>query len=97
MCTSKEPVVQFPLTSVCVCVQAICSESKSCPFILFIKDAEKSIAANSDSYSAFKTRLDKLPSNVVVIGSHTQSDSRKEKVIVCLLSMFISSQSICIS
>ncbi|KAL8140122.1 hypothetical protein V2J09_006143 [Rumex salicifolius] len=59
--------------------EAICWESKSYPFILFIKDTEKSIVANSDSYSAFKTRLDQLPSNVVVIGSHSQSDNRKEK------------------
>ncbi|KAJ4838488.1 hypothetical protein Tsubulata_021088 [Turnera subulata] len=53
--------------------------SRNSPFILFMKDAEKSIVGNSDSYSAFKSRLEKLPDNVVVIGSHTQTDSRKEK------------------
>lgn len=46
-----------------------------------MKDAEKSIVGNGDPYS-FKSKLEKLPDNVVVIGSHTQSDSRKEKVII---------------
>ncbi|XP_021775915.1 uncharacterized protein LOC110739751 isoform X1 [Chenopodium quinoa] len=59
--------------------EAISNESRNCPFILFIKDAEKSIVGNSESYSTFKTRLEKLPDNVVVIGSHTQNDNRKEK------------------
>ncbi|KAL2934470.1 ATPase family AAA domain-containing protein 1 [Bienertia sinuspersici] len=59
--------------------ETISNESRSCPFILFIKDAEKSIVGNSESYSTFKSRLDKLPDNVVVIGSHTQNDNRKEK------------------
>ncbi|CAI9113083.1 OLC1v1013619C1 [Oldenlandia corymbosa var. corymbosa] len=59
--------------------EAISEESKSSPFILFIKDAEKSIVANPESSSAFKMRLEKLPNNVVVIGSHTHVDSRKEK------------------
>jgi hypothetical protein len=53
-----------------------------------MKDAEKSIVGNSDSYSTFKSRLEKLPDNVVVIGSHTQNDNRKEKVI--LMQSFIS-------
>lgn len=46
-----------------------------------MKDAEKSIVGNSDSYSTFKSRLEKLPDNVVVIGSHAQTDNRKEKVM----------------
>lgn len=45
-----------------------------------MKDAEKSIVGNSESYSTFKSRLEKLPDNVVVIGSHTHTDNRKEKV-----------------
>lgn len=52
-----------------------------------MKDAEKSIVGNSDSYSTFKSRLEKLPDNVVVIGSHTQIDNRKEKVM--LMQIFI--------
>ncbi|KAJ8771547.1 hypothetical protein K2173_026724 [Erythroxylum novogranatense] len=59
--------------------EAVNSESRDSPFILFMKDAEKSIVGNTDSYSTFKNRLEKLPDNVVVIGSHTQTDNRKEK------------------
>ncbi|XP_014508990.1 uncharacterized protein LOC106768376 isoform X4 [Vigna radiata var. radiata] len=58
--------------------EVVFSESRNAPFILFMKDAEKSIVGNGDSY-AFKSKLENLPNNVVVIGSHTQNDSRKEK------------------
>ncbi|KAK7291556.1 hypothetical protein RIF29_06796 [Crotalaria pallida] len=58
--------------------EVVFSESRSAPFILFMKDAEKSVVGNGDQYS-FKSKLDKLPDNVVVIGSHTHADSRKEK------------------
>lgn len=51
--------------------------------ILFIKDIEKSIVGNPEAYAAFKSKLDNLPENIVIIGSHTQMDSRKEKVTVC--------------
>lgn len=57
------------------------SETKSGPLILFMKDVEKSIIGNSDSFPTFKSKLEKLPNNVVVIGSHVQMDGRKEKVI----------------
>lgn len=46
-----------------------------------MKDAEKCIVGNSESYGTFKSKLEKLPDNVVVIGSHTHTDNRKEKVI----------------
>ncbi|XP_028767336.1 uncharacterized protein LOC114725039 isoform X2 [Neltuma alba] len=58
--------------------EVVYSESRTAPFILFMKDAEKSIVGNGDPFS-FKSRLEKLPDNVVVIGSHTHTDSRKEK------------------
>ena len=61
--------------------QAVTSESRNSPFILFMKDAEKSIVGNSESYSTFKSRLEKLSDNTVIIGSHTQTDNRKEKVL----------------
>ena len=64
------------------CLQVITNESRSSPFILFIKDAEKSLVGNSESYSTFKSRLEKLPDNVVVIGSQVQNDNRKEKVLL---------------
>ncbi|KAF4377860.1 hypothetical protein G4B88_031526 [Cannabis sativa] len=59
--------------------KAVHSESRNSPFILFIKDAEKSLVGNSDSYASFKSKLDRLSDNVIVIGSHTQTDNRKEK------------------
>ncbi|KAL3512583.1 hypothetical protein ACH5RR_025300 [Cinchona calisaya] len=59
--------------------EVVSSESRNSPFILFVKDAEKSIVGNSESYATFKSRLEKLPNSVVVIGSHTHTDNRKEK------------------
>ncbi|KAL9170135.1 hypothetical protein ABFS82_04G124600 [Erythranthe guttata] len=59
--------------------EAVFDMSRDTPFILFMKDAEKSMAGNSESYAIFKTKLDKLPNNVVIIGSQTQTDNRKEK------------------
>ncbi|XP_022738968.1 uncharacterized protein LOC111291460 isoform X2 [Durio zibethinus] len=59
--------------------EAVYSESRTSPFILFMKDAEKSLAGNTDSYSTFKSRLEQLPDNVIVICSHTHTDNRKEK------------------
>ncbi|KAI3449499.1 hypothetical protein Pfo_006164 [Paulownia fortunei] len=54
-------------------------ESKSSPLILFLKDIEKSMAGNPEAYAAFKVKLETLPENVVVVASHAQTDSRKEK------------------
>ncbi|RXH84347.1 hypothetical protein DVH24_027246 [Malus domestica] len=54
--------------------------SKSLPLIVFLKDIEKVMAGNPDAYSVLKSKLSNLPENVVVIGSHTQLDNRKEKV-----------------
>ncbi|KAA3460589.1 ATPase family AAA domain-containing protein 1-A isoform 1 [Gossypium australe] len=59
--------------------EVVYSESRTSPFILFMKDAEKSLVGNTDIYSTFKSRLAKLPDNVIVIGSHTQSDNHKDK------------------
>ncbi|KAL8474600.1 hypothetical protein ACS0TY_031160 [Phlomoides rotata] len=53
--------------------------SRDSPFILFMKDAEKCMAGNSESYAIYKNKLEKLPNNVVIIGSQTLSDNRKEK------------------
>ncbi|XP_062143427.1 uncharacterized protein LOC133851135 [Alnus glutinosa] len=54
-------------------------ESKIAPLILFVKDIEKAMVGSSDSYTVLKIKLENLPKNVVIIGSHTQMDSRKEK------------------
>lgn len=45
-----------------------------------MKDIEKAIACSSESYAVLKGKLENLPENVVIIGSHTQMDNRKEKV-----------------
>ncbi|KAK6153948.1 hypothetical protein DH2020_013587 [Rehmannia glutinosa] len=37
------------------------------------------MAGNSESYAIFKTKVEKLPNNVVIIGSQTLTDNRKEK------------------
>ncbi|XP_068337807.1 uncharacterized protein [Pyrus communis] len=55
------------------------NESKSLPLIMFLKDIEKVMAGNPDAYSVLKSKLSNLPEDVVVIGSHTQLDNRKEK------------------
>ncbi|CAN6690487.1 unnamed protein product [Malus baccata var. baccata] len=55
------------------------NESKSLPLIVFLKDIEKVMVGNPDAYSVLKSKLSNLPENVVVIGSHTQLDNRKEK------------------
>ncbi|KAL8215895.1 hypothetical protein R6Q57_022732, partial [Mikania cordata] len=59
--------------------EVVSSESRKIPFILFIKDAEKSIVSSSVSYSTFRNLLEKLPDSVVVVGSQTNADNRKEK------------------
>ncbi|KAF5806997.1 putative adenosinetriphosphatase [Helianthus annuus] len=60
-------------------ILVVSTESRNIPFILFMKDAEKSIVGSSEAYSTFRDWLDKLPDNVVVIGSQTHTDNRKEK------------------
>ncbi|XP_057776605.1 uncharacterized protein LOC130995363 isoform X2 [Salvia miltiorrhiza] len=54
-------------------------ESKRGSLILFVKDIEKSVIGNLEAYTAFKMKLEALPDNVVVIASHTQTDTRKDK------------------
>lgn len=48
--------------------------------ILFMKDMEKSMAGNPEAYTELKSKLENMPDNLVVVASHTQADSRKEKV-----------------
>ncbi|GAV73866.1 AAA domain-containing protein [Cephalotus follicularis] len=55
------------------------NESKNSPFILFVKEIEKSMVGNPDAYAVLKAKLETLPGNVVVIGSLTQMDKSKEK------------------
>lgn len=46
-----------------------------------MKDAEKTTAGNSVSYSMYKSWLEKIPDNIVIIGSHIHSDDHKEEVL----------------
>ncbi|XP_019085312.1 PREDICTED: uncharacterized protein LOC104714539 isoform X1 [Camelina sativa] len=61
--------------------EVVHDESGTCPVILFLKDAEKFVVGNSDFCSAFKSKLEDIPDNVIVIDSQTHSDNRKEKDI----------------
>ncbi|KAK7270209.1 hypothetical protein RIF29_23193 [Crotalaria pallida] len=56
--------------------EVVSNQSKSGALLLFIKEIEKGMVGNSD---ILKIKLENLPHNVVVIGSHTQLDNRKEK------------------
>ncbi|KAI3783165.1 hypothetical protein L2E82_13229 [Cichorium intybus] len=54
-------------------------ESRISPFIIFVKDIEKAILGNPEAYASLKSKLEKMPGNVVVIASHVQMDNGKEK------------------
>ncbi|XP_074358423.1 uncharacterized protein LOC141697779 [Apium graveolens] len=54
-------------------------ESTRCALILFVKDIEKSLLGNAEAYGAFKSKIESLPKNVVVIASQIQMDNQKEK------------------
>ncbi|KAM0948537.1 putative transcription factor interactor and regulator FHA-SMAD family [Dioscorea sansibarensis] len=60
-------------------LEVVCEESKSGPLIIFLKDIEKSLGGSTDSYLTLKAKLELVPAGVLVIGSHNQMDSRKEK------------------
>ncbi|KAL0800650.1 hypothetical protein Bca101_055825 [Brassica carinata] len=59
--------------------EVLSNESKKGSLILFLKDIDKSVSGNTEVYVTLKSKLEKLPENVVVIASQTQLDSRKEK------------------
>ncbi|XP_042053579.1 uncharacterized protein LOC121798570 isoform X2 [Salvia splendens] len=54
-------------------------ESRKGSLIMFVKDIEKSVIGNLEAYTVFKMKLEAMPENVVVIASHTQTDTRKDK------------------
>lgn len=66
----------------CLVFQVVLEESKNGPLIILLKDIEKSMTGSSDSYVTLKSKLELLPPGVLIVGSHTQMDSRKEKVIL---------------
>ncbi|PHT26584.1 hypothetical protein CQW23_33805 [Capsicum baccatum] len=59
--------------------EVVIRESRNSPVILFMKDAEKTTAENSVSYSMYKSWLEKIQDNIVIIGSHIHSDDHKEE------------------
>ncbi|PHT46309.1 hypothetical protein CQW23_15467 [Capsicum baccatum] len=61
--------------------EVVIRESRNSPVILFMKDAEKTTAGNSVSYSMYKSWLEKILDNIVIIGSHIHSDDHKEEVL----------------
>ena len=65
-----------------LCAQVASNQSKSGALVVFIKDIEKAMVGNSE---VLKSKLESLPQNVVVIGSHTQVDGRKEKVLLIIV------------
>ncbi|XP_024312644.1 uncharacterized protein LOC100835916 isoform X2 [Brachypodium distachyon] len=54
-------------------------ESEHGPLILFLKDVEK-VCGNSYSYHGLKSKLEIFPAGVLIIGSQTQADARKDKL-----------------
>ncbi|ONK78664.1 uncharacterized protein A4U43_C02F21160 [Asparagus officinalis] len=62
--------------------EVVSEESKNGPFIIFIKDIEKSVTGSIESSLVLKGRLD-FPPGVLVIGSYTQTDSSNEKANPC--------------
>lgn len=60
-------------------IEVISEENKSGPLIVLLKDVEKSFTGITESLSSLRSKLESLPSGVLIIGSHTQMDSRKEK------------------
>ncbi|XP_038972217.1 uncharacterized protein LOC103715088 [Phoenix dactylifera] len=60
-------------------LEVVSEESKNGPLIILIKDIEKSMAGGTDTYLTLKSKLELMPAGVLIIGSHTQIDNRKEK------------------
>uniref|UniRef100_A0A0E0F8D4 AAA+ ATPase domain-containing protein n=1 Tax=Oryza meridionalis TaxID=40149 RepID=A0A0E0F8D4_9ORYZ len=60
-------------------IEVISEEHKAGPMIVLLKDVEKSFTGITESLSSLRNKLEALPSGVLIIGSHTQMDSRKEK------------------
>ncbi|KAG5534717.1 hypothetical protein RHGRI_022745 [Rhododendron griersonianum] len=61
--------------------QAIMCASRDSPLILFVKDVDKFVQESSEAYLVMKYLINKLPANVFVIGSQTDTENNKEKEI----------------
>ncbi|XP_010931645.1 uncharacterized protein [Elaeis guineensis] len=60
-------------------LEVVSEESKNGPLIILIKDIEKSMAGGTETYLTLKSKLEFMPAGVLIMGSHTQIDNRKEK------------------
>ncbi|CAO2146380.1 unnamed protein product [Urochloa humidicola] len=74
--STGEEVERLAITEL---IEVISEENKSGPLIVLLKDVEKSFTGITESLSSLRSKLESLPSGVLIIGSHTQMDSRKEK------------------
>ncbi|GJN05090.1 hypothetical protein PR202_ga22691 [Eleusine coracana subsp. coracana] len=73
---SGEEVERLAITEL---IEVISEENKLGPLIVLLKDVEKSFTGITESLSSLRNKLEALPPGVLIIGSHTQMDSRKEK------------------
>ncbi|AQK82697.1 hypothetical protein ZEAMMB73_Zm00001d037038 [Zea mays] len=74
--SAGEEVERLAMTEL---IEVISEENKSGPLIVLLKDVEKSFIGVTESLSSLRSKFESLPSGVLIIGSHTQMDSRKEK------------------
>jgi SpoVK/Ycf46/Vps4 family AAA+-type ATPase len=74
--STGEEVERLAITEL---IEVISEENKLGPLIVFLKDVEKSFTGITESLSSLRNKLEPLPPGVLIIGSHTQIDSRKEK------------------
>ncbi|KAM0873711.1 hypothetical protein ACQ4PT_037903 [Festuca glaucescens] len=75
-CSGGEEVERLAMTEL---IEVISEESKNSSLIVLLKDIEKSFTGITESFSSLRSKLELLPPGVLIIGSHTQMDSRKEK------------------
>ncbi|ONM26627.1 Calcium-dependent protein kinase 3 [Zea mays] len=75
--SAGEEVERLAMTEL---IEVISEENKSGPLIVLLKDVEKSFIGVTESLSSSRSKFESLPSGVLIIGSHTQMDSRKEKL-----------------
>ncbi|KAI7986267.1 hypothetical protein LOK49_LG14G01003 [Camellia lanceoleosa] len=66
-----------------ILLEAIINESENSPFILFMKDIDKFLLENSEAHQVIKYLIHALPSNVVVIGSHTLRTKKEMVAMKC--------------
>ncbi|KAJ3683726.1 hypothetical protein LUZ60_013953 [Juncus effusus] len=68
--TDKNPMSEL--------VEFVKEETQRGPLVIFLKDIEKFIGGGLEPHT-MRSKLESMPAGTLVIGSHIQSDSRKEK------------------